>query len=144
MSSQQQSTRESSGETTGAKRAYHTPRLTSFGALRAMTQTGTGSASESSGTNVMNCTDAYMSHSSCFTSDRNAKQNIVRIGTHPLGIGLYLFDYKPAFRDQWGHGRQFGVMADEVENVVPDAVATFADGYKRVNYAMLGIVRNVH
>ena len=31
-------------------------------------------------------------------SDPAVKENIVRVGTHPLGIGLYLFDYKPAFR----------------------------------------------
>ena len=73
------------------------------------------------------------------------KENIVRIGTHPLGIGLYLFDYKPELLDAAGVGRQFGVMADEVETVMPDAVITHADGYKRVNYAMLGIdSRSVH
>ncbi len=77
-------------------------------------------------------------------SDRNVKENIVRIGEHPLGIGLYLFDYKPAFRDQWGHGRQFGVMAQEVETVMPAAVCTHPDGYKMVDYAMLGISRTDH
>ena len=71
-------------------------------------------------------------------SDRRAKQNIVRIGDHPLGVGLYLFDYKPEFRDAWGHGRQLGVMADEVEQVMPHAVSAHADGYRRVDYAMLG------
>ena len=72
-------------------------------------------------------------------SDRAAKQNIVRIGTHPAGFGLYLFDFKPAFREVAGLGRQFGVMADEVEVVLPQAVVMHADGYKRVDYAMLGI-----
>ena len=72
-------------------------------------------------------------------SDRNAKQDIVRIGDHPLGIGLYLFEYKPAFRERWGHGRRFGVMADEVERVLPEAVSTGPDGYKVVDYGMLGI-----
>ena len=72
-------------------------------------------------------------------SDRNAKQNIVRIGTHPLGIGLYLFDYKPEFEPVAGYGRQFGVMADEVEAVLPQAVVMHPDGYKRVDYALLGI-----
>ena len=72
-------------------------------------------------------------------SDRALKENIVRIGTHPLGIGLYLFDYRPELRDRWGTGRQFGVMADEVENVLPQAVSLDADGRRMVNYAMLGI-----
>ncbi|NMQ18985.1 tail fiber domain-containing protein [Candidatus Competibacter phosphatis] len=77
-------------------------------------------------------------------SDRLTKENIVRIGIHPLGIGLYLFDYKPEFRDAWGHGRQFGVMADEIEKVMPEAVSVHLDGYKMVNYAMLGISRSLH
>lgn len=64
-----------------------------------------------------------------FTSDRRLKSNIVRIGTHPLGIGIYEYDIDGM--------RQRGVMADEVETVLPDAVLTGADGYKRVNYGML-------
>jgi hypothetical protein len=70
-------------------------------------------------------------------SDRATKENIVRIGQHPLGIGLYLFDYKAQFRDAHGHGRQLGVMADEVEQVLPEAVCVHADGYKMVDYRML-------
>ena len=73
------------------------------------------------------------------TSDRAAKENIVRVGTHPLGIGLYLFDYKPAYREQSGFGRRFGVMADEVETVLPQAVVMHPHGYKMVDYALLGI-----
>ncbi len=72
-------------------------------------------------------------------SDRALKTNLVRIGTHPLGIGLYLFDYKAEFQALAGRGRQFGVMADEVETVMPEAVIVHPDGYKRVNYAMLEI-----
>ena len=74
-------------------------------------------------------------------SDRAIKENIVMIGQHPLGIGLYLFDYKAEYCDRWGAGRQFGVMADEVETVMPEAVSTHVDGYKLVDYAMLGISR---
>ena len=76
-------------------------------------------------------------------SDRAAKQDIVRIGTHPAGFGLYLFDYRPELRAQWGADRQFGVMADEVEAVMPEAVSIHASGYKQVNYAMLGISQSV-
>ena len=77
-------------------------------------------------------------------SDSSIKENIVRIGDHPRGIGLYLFDYKPEYRDVWGHGRQFGVMAQEVETVLPEAVIMHPDGYKMVNYTMLGITRTTH
>ena len=123
------------------KQPYQTPTLVCYGALRDLTQSGTGTLAESiaSGT----CS-ANLSRKPCTPSDRCAKENIVRIGAHPLGISLYLFDYTPEFRDEWGHGRQFGVMADEVETVMPKAVCMHPDGYKMVNYAMLGITRFVH
>jgi hypothetical protein len=64
-----------------------------------------------------------------FTSDRRLKSNIVRVGIHPLGIGVYEYDIAGE--------RQRGVMADEVETVLPEAVVTRHDGYKMVNYGML-------
>jgi hypothetical protein len=76
-------------------------------------------------------------------SDRRMKERIVRVGNHPAGFGLYLFDYKAAYKDACGHGRQFGVMADEVEAVAPAAVGVDARGYKVVDYAALGI-RTAH
>ena len=121
------------------KRPYLPPRLEHFGTIKALTQSGSLNASE----NSRGCGTGFMAHASC-ASDRVAKENIVRIGEHPLGIGLYLFDYKPAYREQWGHDRQFGVMADEVEMVMPKAVTIHADGYKMVNYQMLGIDRPNH
>ncbi len=73
------------------------------------------------------------------TSDRKLKQNIAHIGYHPLGFGLYLFEYKPEYRERCGEGRQFGVMADEVEKVMPSAVVPGFDGFKAVNYGQIGI-----
>lgn len=64
-----------------------------------------------------------------FFSDRRLKSNIVRIGTHPLGVGLYEYDI-------FGE-RQRGVMADEVESVLPEAVMEHESGFKMVNYALL-------
>ena len=77
-------------------------------------------------------------------SERRVKENIVRIGDHPLGFGLYLFDYRPEYRAQWGQGRQFGVMIDEVERVMPEAVSMHPDGYKRVDHSLLGIHQHAH
>ena len=112
-----------------SRKVYAKPVLTVYGLVREMTL---GSASVGfDGTNSFKNPQ----------SDRNVKENIARIGDHPLGIGLYLFDYKPEFRTRFGTGRQFGVMADEVEQVMPQAVSVHADGYKRVDYAMLGILR---
>lgn len=72
-------------------------------------------------------------------SDPAVKENIVRIGDHPLGFGLYLFDYKAEFREASGYGRQFGVMADEVKPVLPTAVSVNEAGYRQVDYSMLGV-----
>lgn len=65
-------------------------------------------------------------------SDRRLKTGIVRIGTHASGVGIYEYEYV------WGGGRQVGVMADEIEQVLPAAVTVGRDGFKSVNYAMLG------
>ena len=62
-------------------------------------------------------------------SDRRLKSNIERIGTHPLGIGVY--EYNIFDR------RERGVMADEVETVMPEAVVLHPSGYKMVDYGML-------
>ena len=36
-----------------------------------------------------------------------------------------------------GHGGHFGVMADEVERIVPEAVSVHPNGYRQVDYASL-------
>ena len=112
------------------KAAYQTPKLQAYGTVSQLT-TGVGPSG----------VDASLLMPA---SDRRLKEDIVQIGTHWLGIGLYLFDYKSEYRDEWGNGRQFGVMADEVETVMPEAVSVHPDGYKLVNYEMLGISRALH
>lgn len=62
-------------------------------------------------------------------SDRRLKTNVERIGTHPLGIGVYEYDIFDR--------REVGVMADEVMTVKPEAVSVGADGFYRVNYGDL-------
>jgi hypothetical protein len=62
-------------------------------------------------------------------SDPRLKSNVVRVGTHRLGIGVYEYDI-------FGN-RERGVMADEVEAVMPEAVALHPSGYKMVNYGMI-------
>ena len=114
------------------KKPYTSPRLITYGQVRSLTQSGASAGTENTG-----------SKKKSMASDCMSKEHIVRIGVHPLGIGLYLFDYKLEYRDTWGHGRQFGVMAQEVEAVVPEAILVHPDGYKLVDYAMLGISHRV-
>jgi hypothetical protein len=62
-------------------------------------------------------------------SDRRLKSNIVQVGTHSLGIGIYEYDI-------FGK-RELGVMADEVAKVMPDAIVPHESGYMMVNYGKL-------
>jgi hypothetical protein len=64
-------------------------------------------------------------------SDCRLKTDIVREGTLPSGIGVY------SFRFHWDSQRFYGVMADEVEAVIPAAVAVHRTGYKMVDYSMV-------
>jgi hypothetical protein len=65
-------------------------------------------------------------------SDIRLKKNIVKLGIHKtLGIGLYTWDYL------WGE-KGAGVMAQELEKVLPEAVITHESGFKMVDYSMLG------
>ena len=66
-------------------------------------------------------------------SDMQLKDNIVRIGTLDSGIGIYRFNYKD--EDQTGY---VGVLAQEVQKIMPSAVARASDGYLSVDYSRLG------
>ncbi len=114
------------------RKPYVQPRLTRYGSVALLTRTGTKGANETGGMMFVTLKS---------TSTLQVKESLERVGTHPLGFGLYLFDYKPEFRDRFGQGRQFGVIAEEVAPVFPDAVERGPDGYLTVDYALLGVTR---
>lgn len=63
-------------------------------------------------------------------SDRRLKTNIVRVGDHPtLDIGIYEYD-------MFGK-HTTGVMADEVLEVMPEAIIKHSSGYLMVDYSKL-------
>jgi hypothetical protein len=67
-------------------------------------------------------------------SDMRAKTGIELVGHLNNGLGIYRFNYI-------GDGNIYvGVMAQEVELLVPDAVTIGIDGLRRVNYSKLGII----
>ena len=70
-------------------------------------------------------------------SDERLKENIKKIGTLDNGLNLYSYNYKDGY--DLPEGRQIGVMAQEVEKVIPYAVVTTNSGYKMVDYSMLGL-----
>ena len=62
-------------------------------------------------------------------SDRRLKTNIKRIGTHKLGVGIYEYDILGK--------HDVGVMAQEVINVLPEAIHIHPSGYMMVDYGRL-------
>jgi hypothetical protein len=66
-------------------------------------------------------------------SDVRLKRDIVLLDRLANGIGLYRYRYL------WSDQVYVGVMAQEVAQIVPEAVMRGADGFLRVNYARLGM-----
>ncbi len=65
-------------------------------------------------------------------SDMRLKHDIVLLGRLDDGLGYYRFVYNG------GRTAYVGVMAQEVQAVMPEAVMRGADGYMRVSYDLLG------
>ncbi len=66
-------------------------------------------------------------------SDARLKTDITRVGQTAHGLPLYQFRYI-------GGEQMFeGVMAQDVAQIMPEAVVPFAYGYNAVNYTKLGI-----
>jgi hypothetical protein len=74
-----------------------------------------------------------------YFSDVRLKTHIEPIGVLNNGLTLYSYEYKDEIKDHplAGHGKHYGVMAQEVEQVFPYAVITLDDGYKVVDYGLL-------
>ena len=70
------------------------------------------------------------------TSDKRLKKNLKRIGTHkPTGVPVYDFNWKG---QPPGSRKTRGPMAQDIEKVLPNAVAADRMGIKHVHPAILG------
>jgi hypothetical protein len=72
-------------------------------------------------------------------SDIRMKENIKQIHWLPNGLPVYEYEYKKEFKDHKlaGHGKFIGVMAQEVQAIIPNAVITLENGYLAVDYGKL-------
>ncbi|MGY4598002.1 hypothetical protein ACVWXL_005748 [Bradyrhizobium sp. GM22.5] len=66
-------------------------------------------------------------------SDMMLKHDISLIGNLQNGLGFYRFTYNG------GNKAYVGVMAQEVQTIIPAAVLRGSDGYLRVSYDMVGV-----
>jgi hypothetical protein len=66
-------------------------------------------------------------------SDIALKQDVVLLGHLDNGLGYYRFSYLGS------HKAHVGVMAQEVQTVLPNAVTRGSDGFLRVYYDRLGL-----
>lgn len=64
-------------------------------------------------------------------SDIRLKKNIRRLDKTPAGINIYEFEYKKTGK------KHIGVMAQEVEKLIPEAVVVMNSGFKAVHYGMV-------
>lgn len=83
------------------------------------------------------------------TSDERLKDNIVVLSNNLKNldvINAYNFDWKP---ESGRSGKSVGVIAQEIEKILPTAVITRSDGYKAVDYEqitayLLGCVKELY
>lgn len=98
----------------------------------------TGTTEQSGGGGIMGKVGQGLgvaaSAASLFSSDRRLKENVVVVGEHELGIPIYEYNYtfEPAT------SRRRGVMAQDLQEVMPEAVIETDSGYLAVNYGMIG------
>lgn len=70
--------------------------------------------------------------------DERMKENIRFIKKMDNGLNLYSFEYKNEYKDIAGRGTKYGYIASEVETLYPKAVTIESNGFKAVNYSLIG------
>ena len=66
-------------------------------------------------------------------SDVRLKKDVARVGTHPMGFGIYRFKYL------WSDTAYVGVLAQEVLEKAPHAVTEGPGNFLAVDYGALGM-----
>jgi len=72
-------------------------------------------------------------------SDIALKRDIKRVGKLPNGINVYKWSWTEEAKKIVGNQPEYGVIAQEVQEILPHAVKRGDHGYLMVNYAALGV-----
>jgi hypothetical protein len=70
-------------------------------------------------------------------SDVNLKDDIVKVGEFSDKVGLYKWKWNSIAKKLGINTPEYGVLAQEVERVLPEAVSIDYDGFKQVRYDMV-------
>ena len=70
-------------------------------------------------------------------SDIALKTNIKPVGKLPNGLSLYTWDWTEEAQEIVGNQPSYGVIAQEVQQVIPEAVMRQNDGYLAVDYSKI-------
>jgi hypothetical protein len=68
-------------------------------------------------------------------SDRTLKENIIKVGETAKGISLYTWEWTKDALKFVGNQPTFGVIAQEVEKIIPGSVINDPRGFKVVDYS---------
>ncbi len=107
---------------------------TDIGAALAAGRVGAGNANSQGGQNILKLGTQI---AGAF-SDPLLKENVELIG-NKNGFNIYRWDWNDTASKELGlNGRSEGVMANEVKNIMPEAVQ-YKDGFMHVDYSMIGV-----
>ena len=97
----------------------------------AMAQQSQANAINKANNDSANATMAAIASIAMAFSDSRLKTNLKWLGAHPAGIPRYSWDWAN------GYGSSWGVLAQDLQKVRPDAVGE-VDGFLAVDYAKIG------
>ena len=113
--------------------------LAGLGSSTQMQQTSSGFGSQgfSGGASPFSQIASAAGTAASFMSDVRLKNEITFVGKLENGIKIYKWKWNEKGKELAGDQVEFGVLAQEVQKIVPEAVITGPDGYLMVNYGAL-------
>jgi hypothetical protein len=127
-------TAEGTEKVSTAKLIYREPHLSEFGHVSVLVKSGSMLVAE---TNPGCLTGQPFMALPCPPSDARLKTDVRKLSDHPLGVSLYVYRYDRSVRSTLPDGLFFGVIAQELQSVLPEAVIADEAGFLSVDYGQL-------